>query len=247
MSIHPAPAFETLLHGSLTMGGKRLRRFTRLAGLATAAAAGLVSVVLFGCVSVSNGTWYFKSASTPEGWPELTPVGKVEVKNYPVYRAATVANVSIQPGKGDPMGPMFMTLFDHIKKNDIAMTAPVDMGFAGDPDAPSMTTMAFLYRSAEIGAVGEDGDVRVEDLQPRTFASVGVRGSYTIENFKEGLHQLNAWLAENREWQPDGPARYLGYNSPFVPWFWRYGEVQVPVQRASLPDDAPPVAPDHPG
>jgi len=228
------------------MRPQRLHRYKRIIGLAIAAGAGFVSVILFGCVAVSNGTWYFKSASTPEGWPELTPVGKVEIKDYPVYRAATVVDVSIQSAEDDPMEPMFMTLFNHIKKNDIAMTAPVDMGFDGEPDAPRMTNMAFLYRSTDVGAVGSDGAVRVEDLQPRTFASVGVRGNYTKANFKEGLQQLNAWLAENRQWRPDGPARYLGYNSPFVPWFWRYGEVQVPVQREALPTDTMSTTVDQP-
>ena len=62
--------------------------------LRKAASIGLVTVVSMaaaGCLRVSNGTWYIKSAATPEGWPALTPVGSVEVKDYPVYRAATEA------------------------------------------------------------------------------------------------------------------------------------------------------------
>ena len=99
----------------------------------------LSAAVFVGCVRVSNGTWYVKSAPLPERWPELTPIGKVEVKTYPDYRAATVT--SVHPADAE-VGPMFMTLFDHIKQNDIAMTAPVDMGYeavanSGTDDTPT--------------------------------------------------------------------------------------------------------------
>jgi len=189
-------------------------------------ASGVLLVVLAGCLRVSNGTWYFRNAPEPEGWPELTPVGEVEVKQYPAYRAALVAQGDID---GQGMQPMFTTLFDHIKRRDIPMTAPVDMGYAGVNDTLRMTSMAFLYRRPDRGEVGSDGAVRVEDLPPRLFASVGVRGGYHTDNFRKGLALLEAWLSANPAWEVAGPARYLGYNGPFVPSFARYGEVQLPV------------------
>jgi len=194
-----------------------------------------VSVLtLLGCMRVSNGTWYFWNAPVPEGWPEMTPIGKVEVKDYPVYRAAVVERVELREGG---MGSMFSTLFNHIKREDIAMTAPVDMGYEDSGDGPRMMSMAFLYRSTDLGAVGEDGVVRVEDLEARTYASVGVRGDYTDANFREGLAILQEWLNDNAEWRADGPPRYLGYNGPFVVAAARYGEVQVPVVRVTVADD----------
>ena len=205
----------------------------RLARKITIACTGimlLASGVLVGCVQRSGGTWMFKSAQTPENWPELTPIGKVAVREYPTYRAATVEDKDLEKSG---MSPMFMELFRHIKNNDIAMTAPVDMSYDTTGEAPRMASMAFLYRSPDLGSTGEQGAVRVEDLQPRTFASVGVRGGYTDKNFTRGLEQLNDFLATTTEWTIDGPPRYLGYNGPFVPWFWRYGEVQVPVRKAS--------------
>lgn len=190
------------------------------------------SLVLVGCVRTSGGTWYFDSAPLPEGWPELTPVGKVEIREYPSYRAAVVT----EPEGRSGTTPMFRSLFQHISSNDIPMTSPVDMTY-DDADEGSegsgdrMTGMAFLYRTPELGPIGTDGVVRIEDVAPQAYASTGVRGAYTSKHHSEGLKRLREWLAGQSEWKADGSTRYLGYNSPFVPWFLRYGEVQIPVVR----------------
>lgn len=185
-------------------------------------------LVLVSCVRTSGGTWYFDSAPLPEDWPELTPVGEVEIREYPSYREAVVTEKDGASGTT----PMFRELFQHISTNDIPMTSPVDMSY-DDTNSDRMTGMAFLYRTPELGPLGTDGVVRIEDVSPRAYASTGVRGAYSTGHYSEGLARVQAWLAEQSTWQPDGPPRYLGYNSPFVPWFWRYGEVQVPVVRAS--------------
>ena len=188
----------------------------------------LLGVVLVGCIGISNGTWYVKSAATPEHWPELTPIGTVEVKTYPPYRAASVSAADVNRGG---MGPMFMTLFRHIDENQIAMTAPVNMEFEQERATQEMTSMSFLYRTAAVGDTGPDGAVSVEDVEPCTVASVGVRGDYTVANFNRGLSQLREWLEQNPQYEESGRPRYLGYNSPFVPKFARYGEVQIPLDR----------------
>ena len=184
--------------------------------------------VLVSCVRNSGGTWYVDSAPLPEGWPELTPVGKVEIRAYPTYRAAVVTEKDGRSGTT----PMFRALFQHISSNDIPMTSPVDMSY-DDANSDRMTGMAFLYRTPDLGPVGTDGVVRVEDVAPRAYASIGVRGSYSSTHYAKGLARLRAWLAAQSTWKADGPSRYLGYNSPFVPWFIRYGEVQIPVVRVS--------------
>ena len=61
-----------------------------------------------------------KEANLPAGWPDATPVGKVQIKEYPTYRAATVREGQLD---GTGQGPMFRELFQHIKRNQIAMTA----------------------------------------------------------------------------------------------------------------------------
>lgn len=218
---------------------------------------GLAGVAV-GCTGVSNGVRWVREAPLPEGWPTLTPVGEVEVKDYPATRAAIVtqnpqsdteatetADTQTATDQSAPTDTpkdgtdsMFMTLFNHIKSHEIAMTAPVDMGYReADPTqpdaAPEQVSMAFLYRHTDQGTAGPDGEVTVTDAPARTYASIGVRGKYTDERFAEHLKTLDAWLVEHADtWTPDGPPRYLGYNSPFIPGFIRYGEVQRPVKPA---------------
>jgi hypothetical protein len=187
------------------------------------------------CVKHSGGTWMIKSAPLPAGWPELTPVGTVEVRQYPQYRAATVTAGNVRLADDRRIEPMFMTLFGHIQENEISMTAPVEMEYGHSPkDENDMSSMAFLYRTTNVGHVGNAGPISVRDLEPRAFASVGVRGDYTAKNFRKGLEIVNRWLADNDVmWSPAGMPRYLGYNGPFTPVFMRYGEVQIPIQSTA--------------
>jgi hypothetical protein len=189
-----------------------------------------LGVVLMGAVSmlascVSFSPFRISEAALPQDWPELTPVGEIRIQAYPVYRAASVT----ADQAGSEMEQMFGVLFRHIKDEGIAMTAPVDMGYANGEMAAGPTDMAFLYRSTQQGTLGADGDVQVRDVDPATFVSLGVRGGYEPTRIAPEVEKLMAWLAEHPEWQACGPPRYLGYNSPFVPAFMRYGEVQVPV------------------
>lgn len=189
----------------------------------------LSALFTLSCVHTSGGAWRIDSAPLPEGWPELTPVGEVALREYPAVRAAVVEDDAAASSE-EVRSPLFMQLFRHIQAEDIAMTAPVAMGYADD--AVRMESMAFLYRHTGQGATGPAGAVEVRDSAPATFASVGVRGDYDDETFAEGKALLDAWLAApERAWVPAGPPRFLGYNGPFVPWFLRYGEVQVPVTR----------------
>jgi hypothetical protein len=168
-------------------------------------------------------------AKLPDGFPPPGPVGEVIVKTYPAHR---LAKTRAEAGADDKM---FMKLFGHIKRNDIAMTAPVTMDWAGDPaERKGPDTMAFLYAKPDLGKPGPDpadGSVVVEDVPEVTVASIGVRGAYGKKTFKAGHEPLEAWLQAHPEWTIAGPPRMLAYNSPFVPWFAKYAEVQVPVRQ----------------
>jgi len=172
--------------------------------------------------------WMVSEARLPEGFPPAGPVDRVVVKAYPAHRLARVT------AEGGSNG-MFMKLFRHIERNEIAMTAPVEMtwsGKAGEASAGEPDRMAFLYGSPAIGEPGpdpKDAQVVVEDVPRMQVVSVGLRGAYDAKGFKRGIERLEAWLAEHPEWKPAGPPRTLGYNSPFVPWFARFSEVQIPV------------------
>lgn len=167
-------------------------------------------------------------AGIPEGFPEPSVTGLVRVKSYASYRKARVKAAD----RGEEDGSMFMDLFDHISTNDISMTAPVDMSLSaedGDRDQ-----MSFYYGSAKIGSPGRQGGVEVVDTTPLTAVSVSVRGGYSDSNFEEAVTVLERWLEENGDrWAKAGEPRILGYNSPFIPWFLKLSEVQIPVTKRS--------------
>jgi hypothetical protein len=206
----------------------KLRQFTRFWWLSPlAVAAGMAAA------AEPQRPWMVSEAKLPEGFPGPGPVDAVVVKTYPAHRLARVTAAGGADG-------MFMKLFRHIERNDIAMTAPVEMSWSDRP-APDQgrrrqpTAMAFLYGAATAGRVGadpQDPRVVVEDVPPLTVASVGLRGSYDAATLDRGLKQLNQWLAAHPEWRPSGDPRTLGYNSPFVPGFFKYSEVQQPVVAA---------------
>ena len=195
--------------------------------------AGIVTgLVLAGENRTSNsvlGTLVVREASRPAGFPGPSPVGQITLKRYPVMRSASVSVENV------PRNGMFQTLFRHIKKNNIAMTAPVVMKFGEQ----GTEQMEFLYANPGIGTPGTQGDVMVKDTVAMTVVSVGVRGAYTQERFEEQRTLLVKWLESHRgQWVAVGAARYLAFNSPFVPNLMKYGEVQVPV-RAVSPVAAP--------
>lgn len=167
-------------------------------------------------------------APVPDNWPALTPVDEIRVKQYPAYRAAFIV---ADQDKGGSDNGLFRPLFNHINREDIAMTSPVEMTYDQEGDADSM---AFLYRTTDMGKLGPDADdprIKVRDVPAMTVLSVGVKGDYTHERFEQYVKQLNAWLADHKSYRAVGEPRYLGYNSPFVfPASRRYGEVQVPIQ-----------------
>jgi effector-binding domain-containing protein len=181
--------------------------------------------------------WLVSEANLPEGYPAAGPVDEVVIKTYPPHRLARVRSDGGTDG-------MFWKLFNHIKRNDIAMTAPVEMSW-GDNAAPAGIgakpasephAMAFLYREPTLGDAGadpEDGTVMVEDVPELKVVSIGLRGSYGKKTFLQGYEKLTAWLADHPEWQAAGSPRTLGYNSPMVPGFMKFSEVQIPVTPAA--------------
>jgi hypothetical protein len=167
-----------------------------------------------------NSSFYIPEARQPVGFPKPGKVDEIVVKSYPEYRSARVSKPATDEGG------MFGALFNHIKTNNISMTAPVEMTF-GDSGTNSM---AFLYRNREIGETGPDGPVQVVDHPAVTVVSVAVRGKYSKQRFDDCTGRLERWLADNDQWTACGNPRYLAFNSPFVPGFLRYGEVQIPVE-----------------
>jgi hypothetical protein len=202
---------------------------------AAAAPADRQSTLLEAAINQAAQARRFKphlEAPLPEGWPAPSLPGLVRLKTYPPMRAAWT-------DQGDGRNGQFMTLFRHIKDRQIAMTAPVVMAYPPAEAAPpgdalgEPVAMAFLYRQTTQDAAGPFGAVRVTDDPPLQVVSVARKGMYSSGNFQASVAQLRAWLQAHREWQPAGPPRVLAYNSPFMPFWMKYAEVQIPVRAAA--------------
>ena len=162
-------------------------------------------------------------APVPAGFPAPTPVGVVEIKKLPVYRMAKVNNAG--------GGNNFFTLFNHIKKNKIEMTAPVEMTMAEKNGKYTESSMAFLYQETTLGKVGPQGNIAVLDTKECMVASIGMRGSPSSEN----IESARRWLIEKIKSAPEayeieGELKVMGYNSPFMPEKLRYYEVQLQLK-----------------
>jgi effector-binding domain-containing protein len=221
----------TVAHSGPTVSSRWVwvRSRSRSFWLWLAAAAG-VAAGTTACGQEANvqRPWMFSEAKLPEGFPAAGPVDEVIVKTYPAHRLARVRT------EGDDNG-MFMKLFRHIERNEIKMTAPVEMSWQQAADKEPVA-MAFLYATPSIGTPGadpEDPRVVVEDIPEIKVVSIGLRGGYDQATFNRGAKRLEAWLTEHPEWKAAGDLRTLAYNSPFVPGFAKYSEVQLPLEPAA--------------
>lgn len=191
-------------------------------------------------IEVVEGVYRFKQAMIesplPEGYPEPTPFGAIDIKQYPSVRRAELTS---KDDSGAGMTAGFFPLFNHIKKRKIAMTAPVEMDYPGlykdfmkdEPAAEGETTMSFLYRSNSLGPVGQDGKIVIRDTSPVTVLSIGARGAFDATKEFETLRE---WLKGQDEWVVAGDPRMFVYNGPFADPDWRWNEVQVPIRRKSV-------------
>jgi SOUL heme-binding protein len=175
-------------------------------------------------------------APLAEGFPDATKPGKVEVKKYPAYRSATAKVNEATTSSGDLM---FFSLFNHIQKNKVEMTAPVISTFKTPrmietPGAKGEVTMEFVYRSPKLGKPGPAGpSVKVVDHPAQSFVCLGFQGSMSDGQMREAVVKLHNWLdAHDGEWLEDGPPRRLGYHGPMTPRAQRLWEVQIPVKEA---------------
>jgi hypothetical protein len=169
-------------------------------------------------------------APLPEGFPPPTPLGQIEIKTYPAYRLAQTK----MDGTGDE-GRAFFTLFDHITDSSIAMTAPVEMQYESGKQEAVARSMAFLYRSAHIGKLGESGRVEVIDVPAMTVVSLALRGKTSGDRVADAEIKLRDGLAHHGEYEPAGNLRLMGYSSPMVAAERRLAEVQLPVKKRTPP------------
>lgn len=184
-----------------------------------------IGVLLFGAYSAA-------SAPLPEGFPDPSPEGQIEIKYYPAYRAATVqmtGNLEYAPSRG------FSPLFRHISSNDISMTAPVETRYpvttlAQEASQEGEAAVSFLYRSLDIVPQDVALGIQIEDVPAMTVVSIGTRGRYSLETYQASLERIQQWLAAHPEYEVVGQPRRFFYDGPFLPDALKRSDVQIPVQ-----------------
>lgn len=165
-------------------------------------------------------------AALPTGFPAPGPLNEITIKDYPAYRAAW-----------HDKGEGFWSLFRHIKKNEVNMTAPVEMTIEEKQITRQgkrlvISSQAFMYERPDQGATGQQGDVIVRDMPAQTVISIAVTGKINQKRMDELLAKLQAELEKRKgEYESAGPSRMLGYHSPFVPAERRWTEFQIPIKK----------------
>lgn len=166
----------------------------------------------------ANEPAYISESPLPVGWPSPGPFNQVSEKSYPQYRAAFTR-------RGGGSGA-FWTLFSHIRKHDIPMTAPVEMAI--DPTDAGMrrASMAFLYQNTNVGTPGKDGDaVEIRDVPATQALSYAWQGPDSQRNLTTAKNAIEAKLAEKN--LKATHFRLLGYNGPRTPSARKTWELQA--------------------
>ncbi|MFO1032277.1 MAG: heme-binding protein [Planctomycetota bacterium] len=164
-------------------------------------------------------------AARPQGFPEFGVVDELELRDYPAY---TMVRTTAKGGSTRAFWP----LFQHIQKNDIAMTTPVQMDWQPGQDGDRRpATMAFLYGDPATRPAHVADGVEVVEVPAALVLSLGAIGNDRPAVVEAMLARLQGWLAANPAFEAAGPMRTMGYNSPMVPNDERYFEVQLPVRR----------------
>jgi len=151
-----------------------------------------------------------------------TSAGKIEIKTIPA------SMVMVSESEGNYFGTrnyLFRRLFNYISENNVAMTAPVEARIEN-------AQMKFYVGTKDkLKELKDRGSVKVVTIPQRTVVSIGIRGTYTESNFEKAKTQLEQWLRDTTGYQQAGAAYAVYWDAPFMPWFLKRSEVQIPVEK----------------
>ncbi len=131
---------------------------------------------------------------------------------------------------------------DNRTRQEIAMTAPVTQGAAGEKIA--MTAPVGQQRTDGRWAVSfvmpaswsletlpepEDPAVTLREVPARYMAAVRYSGFWSEKGYQRNLEKLQSWMQE-QGFREVGEPLWARYNAPFMPWFLRRNEILIPVE-----------------
>jgi hypothetical protein len=90
--------------------------------------------------------------------------------------------------------------------------------------------MRFFVERRRTDELPSTSGVTVFDRPARLVVSVGIRGSYSEQNFTAGVAKLRAWLREHPEWRTKSEPYVVFWNGPFVPGFLKKSEVHIEIE-----------------
>lgn len=153
--------------------------------------------------------------------------GQFVVREIPEAKVlVTAPEAGETPADEVARGRMFRRLFAYIDKNDIPMTAPVEVR----PDGAAGGMVFYLGKdSAARSDLKDSTTVKLITIPARTVATISTRGSYTEERYREAEKTLTARIENSKEWKAAGPAYRVYWSSPFMPGFLKKSEVHIPV------------------
>jgi effector-binding domain-containing protein len=163
----------------------------------------------------------FAGANEGEAYARTSP-GEIEVKELPAARL--MISKSTQPYFSSN-SKLFGKLFSFIRDKNIPMTTPVEAKIN-----PGTMTFYMDPTSAVRTDLKSDSEIELLNLEARTVVAIGIRGSYSKENYEEGLTRLQDWLKSQPKIEVIGEPYAVYWNSPFVPFFLKQSEVHLPVK-----------------
>lgn len=171
--------------------------------------------------------------------------GDVEVRDY---EPSIVAETIVEEDFEDAGNRAFRKLFryidgDNVKREEIAMTAPVSQvrsekiamtspvaqqaaegGWAVSFMMPSSYTMETIPQP-------KDDSVKIRPIPAYRAAVIRYSGFWSEKKYQEHLEKLNGWIDSNG-FERLGDPVWARYDAPFKPWFMRRNEILIPVRQA---------------
>jgi hypothetical protein len=183
----------------------------------------------------------------------ITAEGPYEVRDYVGYR---VAQTLVDGGFEDVGNEAFRRLFAYISGANkasakIPMTAPVEQQAPGQASSVKIPMTAPVEQQATAGRwrvafvlpasftldsapQPTDERVQIAEVAPRRVAVVRYRGTWGRSRYDEHLAQLRQFIATHGMTAIGEPI-WDRYDPPFMPWFLRRNEIQIPVRAGQAP------------
>ncbi|MEO1476867.1 MAG: heme-binding protein [Pseudomonadota bacterium] len=203
------------------------------------------TIILSAVVGVAGSTM---TASATEEPPHTVVVddGKFQIRSY---EPAIVAEVEVSGDLRRASNAGFRPLADFIFGNntvrgDIEMTAPVTRTEASRKiemtapvtrveDGEKAWTVTFFMPddwTMETLPQPNNPDVKIREVPGEMLATIKFSGRGSEATHRRKQAELEEWIV-SQGYSVSGPARYAGYNAPFVPGPLRRNEVMIPVER----------------